>query len=76
LLIAISGRGRLEWNSAAASYGPAEVWLLPASLGAYQIAPESATALLRTYVPDLQEFARQLADQGLDEAAWSPLVHR
>ena len=75
LLIVLAGRGRLEWASESAPYGPAEAWLLPAALGAYQLAPESATKLLRTYVPDLQEFARSLADQRFEEAAWSRLVH-
>lgn len=75
LLIVLGGRGRLEWASESAPYAPAEVWLLPAALRAYQLAPESATTLLRTYVPDLQEFARRLADQRLEEAAWSRLVH-
>ena len=54
LLIPISGRGRIEWDAESASYGPAEVWMLPAALGAYQLAPESPTSLLRTYVPDLR----------------------
>ena len=75
LLIPISGRGRIEWNGKSASYGPAQVWMLPAALGSYQLAPESPTSLLRTFVPDLQEYARELASQGLDAAACSRVVH-
>ena len=52
LLIVISGSGALESGSGAFHYGPAEVWLLPAALGAYRLAPASPTTLLRTYVPD------------------------
>jgi mannose-6-phosphate isomerase len=76
LLIAISGRGRIEWDNTSASYGPAEVWMLPAALGTYQLAPESPTALLRTFVPDLSQYARELADQGADATALSHVVHR
>ena len=75
LLIPLSGNGRIEWSSESAPYGPAEVWLLPAALGAYQLTPQSETKVLRTYVPDLQEFAQQLADQRVEEAVWSRLVH-
>jgi len=76
LLISISGKGRIEWDAQSASYGPAEVWMLPAALGAYQLAPESPTSLLRTFVPDLDHYARQLAAQGFDETACSRVVHR
>jgi mannose-6-phosphate isomerase len=76
LLIPISGRGRIEWAAQSASYAPAEVWMLPAALGAYHLAPESPTSLLRTFVPDLQEYTRELAAQGLDETARSCVVHQ
>jgi mannose-6-phosphate isomerase len=75
LLIPLAGRGSIEWGSESAAYGPAEVWLLPAALGAYQLAPGSVTTLLRTYVPNLQEFARELSDRRIDAAIWSRLVH-
>ena len=75
LLIPISGQGHIEWSSESAAYGPAEVWFLPAGLGAYQIKPQSTTKLLRTYVPDLNEFAQQLSDQKIPESVWSRLVH-
>jgi mannose-6-phosphate isomerase len=76
LLIVISGQGRIEWETQSASYGPAEIWMLPAALGAYQLAPESPTALLRTFVPDLDQYARELANQGAGEAARSRVLHR
>jgi len=75
ILIVLSGRGRTEWSGESAPYGPAEVWLLPAALGAYQLAPDSATTLLRTYVPDLQVFAQQLAGEKIPQAVRSRLVH-
>ena len=75
LLIFLEGGGRMEWDGGNASYAPAQVWLLPAALGAYQISPANPTTLLRAYVPDVSDFARRLADQRVDEAAWSRLVY-
>jgi len=75
LLITLAGSGRIESGDSAADYAPAQVWLLPAALGAYQLAPQSPTALLRTYVPDVNDFVRRLADQRVEESAWSRLVY-
>jgi hypothetical protein len=51
------------------------VWLLPAALGAYRLIPGSASTLLRTCVPDLQAFARQLANENVPQSAIARLVH-
>jgi mannose-6-phosphate isomerase len=75
ILIFNSGRGAIESNGESVPYGPAEAWLLPAALGSYRLAPQSPTTLLRTYVPDLPDFARQLADEKVPEAALSQLIH-
>lgn len=75
LLIFLDGRGKIEFADGVEPYAPAEVWLLPAALGAYQLVPESPTTLLRSYVPDLQEFVRRLSDERVEEAAWSRVVH-
>ncbi len=75
LLIFLEGRGRLEFADGSESYSPAEVWLLPAALGAYQLVPESPSTLLRTYVPDLHGFVQRLADERVEESAWSRVVH-
>jgi mannose-6-phosphate isomerase len=75
LLIIISGRGRIEFGGASVAFKPAEVWLLPAALGAYQLSPDNPTSLLRTFVPDLDEYALELAAQGLDKTARTRVVH-
>jgi hypothetical protein len=75
LLIFLDGKGSIEFADGAESYAPAEVWLLPAALGAHQLVPESPTTLLRTYVPDLHDFVRRLADERVEETAWSRVVH-
>jgi mannose-6-phosphate isomerase len=74
LLIVISGRGRIEWNGEPAAYAPAEVWLLPAALGAYRLAPDSATTILRTYLPNLQALSNQLAAERVPEPARAALI--
>jgi mannose-6-phosphate isomerase len=76
LLITISGQGRIEWAGRSAPYGPAEVWLLPAALSSYQLAPDSATALLRTFVPDMDQYTQELASQNPDQPAWSRVFYR
>lgn len=77
LLIFLDGRGSIRWGSERGEYLPMQTWMLPAALGAYELAPDSPTALLRTYVPgDLDEFARGLAEQGVPQAALRGLVHR
>ncbi len=76
LLVMISGRGAMEWGDEELRFGPGECWLLPAGLGAYRMTAEEPVTLLRTYVPgNLGDFARGLADQGVNEAAWSRLVY-
>lgn len=74
LLIPISGRGTIETAAGALEYGPAQVWLLPASLGDYRLLPAMPTTLLRTYVPDLQTLTRQLAAEGVTAAEASRLI--
>lgn len=75
LLIVLTGRGRIEAGGEAVDYRPGEVWVLPAALGAYQLRPQLPTTLLRTYVPDVSEFAQRLAEQRVPESARSRLVY-
>jgi mannose-6-phosphate isomerase len=75
LLIFLEGKGRVEFADGVESFAPAEVRLIPAALGAYQLAPDSPTTLLRAYVPDLNEFVQRLTEERIAEAAWSRVVH-
>ena len=75
LLIFLDGHGRIEFADGTESFGPADAWLFPAALGAYQLAPDSPTTLLRAYVPDLNGFVQRLTDEHVEEAAWSRVVH-
>ncbi len=58
VLVFLEGSGSIRWGGKSETYGPAQVWLLPASLGKYELLPDarkpgatSRTSLLRTYVP-------------------------
>jgi mannose-6-phosphate isomerase len=75
LLIFLEGRGRIEFAGTAKPYFPAQVWLLPAALGSYQLVPDAPSTLLRAYVPDLNGFVQRLTDERVEEAAWSRVVH-
>jgi mannose-6-phosphate isomerase len=76
LLIFLEGHGKVRWKAEDLDYGPAQVWMMPAALGDFQLIPVACTSLLRTYVPrNTQEFVRQLADRGADEASISRIVH-
>jgi mannose-6-phosphate isomerase len=76
LLICLDGGGQIEWADGAADYGPAQSWIIPAALGAYEIAPQSRTSLLRTYVPgDMSEFVRRLEERGVERSRWSKLIY-
>jgi mannose-6-phosphate isomerase len=74
LLIFLSGAGRIEWGGESEEYARAQLWFLPASLGPYQLEPSAPTALLRTYVPDLDAFVQRLRDLKILPDEWSRLV--
>ncbi len=77
LMIFLEGAGTIRWNNERAAYGPAQVWLVPAGLGTYEIAPEDRSSLLRTYVPrEPGEFGLALSGNGVKQTDWSRLVHR
>lgn len=77
LLIFLTGAGKIGCGKESVEYFPAQVWLLPAALGVYELAPESPTALLRAYVPgDLGRLERTLEQRGVPTDAVKRLVYR
>jgi mannose-6-phosphate isomerase len=77
LLIFLEGSGEIHWGTEQVKCGPAQVWLLPAALGTYELRLDSHSEVLRTYVPmDMDEFGRELESQGVSKKDWSRLVHR
>jgi len=75
LLIFLTGSGNLESAGERVAYAPAHVWIIPAALSSYRLAPQSRTELLRTYVPNLNEFVQRLEERGVDPAAAARLVY-
>ena len=79
VLIFLAGKGRIRFGDQQAEYRTGQAWLLPAGLGAYELLPQSSTAvtsLLRAYVPEIKEFERNLSNLGVAEAALSKIVFR
>jgi mannose-6-phosphate isomerase len=76
LLVPLGGHGRIHWRSESMPYSPGEAWMLPAALGEYHLASQSATKLLRTYVPDLEQLSRELAENGLSESQRSAILRQ
>jgi mannose-6-phosphate isomerase len=77
LLIFLEGEGTIRWNTEYSTYQPAQVWMIPAGLGGYEVAPGGPTSLLRTRVPrEPGEFGPALSGHGVKQADWSRLVHR
>lgn len=68
VLVVLEGRGRIHWYSESMPYAPGEAWILPAALGEYDLVPHATVKLLRTYVPDLERFSRELIESGLSDS--------
>ena len=76
LLVLLGGHGRIQWRSESMPYNSGEAWLLPAALGDYRLTAQSPTKLLRTYVPDLEQLSRELAESGLTESQRSAILRQ
>jgi mannose-6-phosphate isomerase len=76
LLIFLDGAGQLEAAGTKHDYARAQVWLLPAALGAYQLTPAAPSALLRAYVPDLDRLAAQLSGRRVPDDVLSRFIFR
>jgi mannose-6-phosphate isomerase len=75
LWITIQGAGSIRWSQESAPFAPAQVWLIPAGLGSFELVPESNTTILRTYLPtNLASVAANLRQQGVSAADISRLV--
>ena len=75
LWITIQGAGSIRWSQESVQFVPAQVWLIPAGLGSFELVPESNTTVLRAYVPtDLASVAANLQHQGVGAADTARLV--
>lgn len=75
LLIFLHGSGAIHFGGAHAKYNFGQVWMIPAAMGRFELAPSSRTSLLRTYAPaSIETVARNMAKVGLGQAEISRLV--
>jgi mannose-6-phosphate isomerase len=77
LLIVLAGSGRIEHGAAHVRFAPAEIWLLPAALGSYRLAPDASATVLRAFVPDIEkDVAERLRSRGIPDAEFSRILFR
>ena len=69
LLVILTGKGNLTWETGAAEFQNGECWLIPAGIERLALAPGSPLKILRTYVPDLAALRARLkgASSGFQE---------
>ena len=65
LLVFLSGCGTMRWDGGKTQYGTGECWFMPASLKSYELIPEDETALIRTFMPDLDALRGNLRKLGI-----------
>jgi mannose-6-phosphate isomerase len=74
LIVILEGAGSFAWPDSAARYHRGECWLVPASQARIDILPETATSLIRTYVPDIPVLRTELHRDGISAAALAQVI--
>ncbi len=74
LIAILEGAGSFAWPGGAARYHPGECWLVPACQERFDVQPEAATNLLRTYVPEITALRTELHRGGASAAALSQVI--
>jgi len=74
LVAILEGTGSLSWPDSAARYHRGECWLVPASQARIEVLPETATSLIRTYVPDIPVLRTELHRDGVSAAALAQVI--
>lgn len=83
--IVISGSGKISWGAAdvsgdarrgAVDYLPGQVIFVPAGLARWRIEPAALTTMIRAFVPDLERYAKQLADRGISAEDAARVIRR
>jgi mannose-6-phosphate isomerase len=68
ILVILSGSGILRWQGGKENYRGGQCWLVPATLGKFEMKPDENTSLIRTYVPNLPALRAELQSGGVAEA--------
>jgi mannose-6-phosphate isomerase len=74
LLVILEGAGSFAWPDSAARFHRGECWLVPASQVHIDVSPETATSLIRTYVPDIPILRTELHRDGISAAALAQVI--
>jgi len=74
LIVILGGAGRFAWPDSAARYHRGECWLVPASQARIDVLPETATSLIRTYVPDIPVMRTGLHSDGISAGALAQVI--
>jgi mannose-6-phosphate isomerase len=69
LLVALSGRGTIQWTGGSSPYRQGECWFIPANLGQFSLLPENSTSVLRAYVPAIGALRDKLSRDGVPDSA-------
>jgi mannose-6-phosphate isomerase len=85
LWIVISGSGKIGWGvdgdfaareRDSFDYAAGQVIFIPAAQAQWRIEPSAPTTMIRTYVPDLGIYAKQLAAAGVSVEDAARVIHR
>jgi mannose-6-phosphate isomerase len=74
LIVILEGTGSFAWPDSAARYRSGECWLVPALQERIDVLPETATSLIRTYVPDIPVLRTELHRDGISAAALAQVI--
>jgi mannose-6-phosphate isomerase len=74
LIVILEGAGSFAWPDSAARYHRGECWLVPASQIHIDVLPETATSLIRTFVPAIPVLRTELHRDGISAAALAQVI--
>jgi mannose-6-phosphate isomerase len=67
ILVILTGTGVLQWQDGHQNYQSGQCWLIPASLGRFELKPKENSSLIRTYVPEVPALRAELRSEGIAE---------
>jgi len=74
LLTVLSGHGSLHFPDGSSDYNPGECWLIPATVGMYELRPAERTTLVHAYVPNLPRLSQQLYHAGFTDEQLAKVI--
>ncbi|PYU68249.1 MAG: hypothetical protein DMG49_16480 [Acidobacteria bacterium] len=74
LIVILQGAGSFAWPGSATRYHRGECWLVPASQARFDVLPETATSLIRTYVPAIPVLRTELHRDGISAGALAQVI--